>query len=408
LAKKSKKSKQSPKGGAGRAVAFLLLFALAGLGAYVYLKPSKILVPSVVGKSHQEAKAMLEALHLQADVRSEKAPGSESQAGMVLRQDPAADTAVPKGTVVVLFVVDLPAGVDVPEVVGKTRSEAEDILRRAGFEVRFMETHSDAVEVGRVISQNPAAHAKLESGETVTLTVSGGKGEQTVPDLVELSPDLAREQLKKIGLELVVLQVAQAGFREGDPVKVIRQEPDPGKKLPVGSRVTVFVPIPAPVDTPPSNSGTPALHAPRLEGLTVAQARELATSEGFVLELAEASEESSVITFQDPPPGDPLSASSESVLVRTALSSVVPGLTGLGFNEARARVEKADLTIGSVKKSYGPKDGEVLGQRPSAGIEVLAGSQVDLVVSDSSLAPDTARNPAPLPTPAFTPAPWVE
>ena len=97
-----------------------------------------------------------------------------------------------------------------------------------------------------------------------------------------------------------------------------------------------------------------------------------------------------------------------SVVIRTVKSAVVPGLAGLDEPKARTEVEKADLTVGSIKRSYGPVAGEVLGQRPSAGIEVLAGSSVDLVVADPTLAPDSAQNPGPAPTPAFTPAPWVE
>jgi len=358
--------------------------------------------------TQQEAQTALRKLNLQVEIKAEPNAPSDQAAGTVLRQEPAPETLVPPGSVVVLYMSAAETGIDVPEVVGKTRSEAEDVLRRAGFEVSFTEAHSDAVEVGKVISQNPSPPARLASGQPVALTVSGGKGEQTVPNLVELTPELAREQLQKQGLELVVLQVAQAGFKEGDTATVLRQEPTPGTKLPVGSRVTVFVPIPAPMPDRPTDPGSTALHAPRLEGLTVAQARELAASEGVALELAEAAEESSVITFQDPPPGDPLDGTSGSVLVRTAVSAVVPGLSGLSEAEARARVDKADLTIGSVTKSYGPVAGEVLGQRPSAGIEVLAGSQVDLVVADPSMAPDSARLPVPKPTPAFTPAPWVE
>ena len=151
-------------------------------------------------------------------------------------------------------------------------------------------------------------------GDKIMLVVSGGRGEQTVPELSELNLDFARQRLKDLGLEMQVMEVVQSGFSTGDAVTVIRQEPVAGTKLPVGSRVTVFIPIAAPLVDRPNDPTSTTLHAPRLEGLTVAQARSLAAKEGVILELVEAPEDSSVITFQDPPPGDPLPDGSPSGL----------------------------------------------------------------------------------------------
>lgn len=374
----------------------------------MYLKPTRVTVPNLVGMSRLEAETVLKGMQLQVEVRKEAGEDSGVKPDEVLKQTPTAQTSVPVGTVVTLYIADLPAGIEIPDVSGKTRSEAEDVLRRLGLEVEFKEESSNKMEIGKVISQKPAAGpSSLQKGDSVTLFISGGRGEQEVPELAELTVEFARQRLKELGLEMVVLEVAQSGFSAGDAVKILRQEPAAGTKLPVGSRVTVFIPIPAPDVGRPADPAS-VVHAPRLEGLTVTEARKLAAETGVVIELMEAPDDSSVITFQDPPPGDPLPKSNPSVVVRTVKSAVVPGLSGLTEEKARAEVEKADLTVGSVKKSYGPVAGEVLGQRPSAGIEVLAGSSVDLVVADPALAPDSANNPDPIPTPAFTPAPWVE
>lgn len=374
---------------------------------YVFTKPTKVTVPDLVGQTEQEARAALGMLSLGVEVKTAPSGPSGTPTGRVTSHLPPAGAEIPKGAVVTLYMSEL-QGVEVPGVVGKTRSEAEDILRRAGFKVQFTEAQSEAVEIGKVISQNPVADSRLERGQLVMLTVSGGRGQKEVPDLKGLSVESAREQLKKLGLELVVLEVAQSGFRNGDPVNVLRQEPNPGSLVSVGSRITIFVPIPVPDEIPPAQVGGVRLHAPRLEGLTVGQARELAREEGVELEFAESADDTAVITFQEPPPGDPLPKNSPSVLVRTASSSVVPGLTGLTVDQAKKKIQKSDLIVGSVKKTYGPIEGEVLGQRPSAGIEVLSGSQVDLVIADPKMSPDSARMPGPAPTPAYKPAPWVE
>lgn len=349
---------------------------------------------------------MLARLQLRAEVKKEEPGDSGAQAGEVLKQSPLAGKAVAPGSVVTISIADVLPGNPIPSVVGKTRSEAEDVLRRLGYEVKFKDVKSDKVKIGLVVSQSPKAGARLERGQAVTLSVSSGRGQQKVPNLVELTPSVARQQLQKLGLDLIVLQVAQPGFRNGDPVRILRQEPDAGSKVKPGSKVTVFIPIPAPEPVGPGQPGQ-GTHAPRLEGRSVAEARKIASQNGVVLEFAESADDAAVITFQDPPPGDPLPGDG-AVLVRTAVSAVVPGVTGMTESEARARIEKAQLIVGNVKRSHGPVSGEILGQVPSAGIEVFAGSTVDLVVADSSLAPDSALNTPPTPTPAFTPAPWVE
>lgn len=408
MAKKQKKTK-SKSSGPSRAWLLLLVLLAGGVGVYTFLKPTRVLVPNLVGMARAEAEVALKGLNLQVVVTTAASRDPEIKPDQVLNQTPAPQTPVPVGSVVTLNVAEKPVGIEIPDVVGKTRSEAEDEVRRLGLEASFKEASSNKVEIGKVISQEPAAGpSSLQKGDMVVLTISGGRGEQTVPDLVELTPAVARQNLKELGLEIVVMQVAQPGFLAGDIATVLRQEPSPGSKLPVGSRVTVFIPIPVPPLEHPDHPTSTTLHAPRLEGMTLARARELAEKEGIVMELAESAEESAVITFQDPPPGDPLPADSPAVVVRTSSSAVVPGLSGMSEKQARVAIEKADLVVGSVRKSYGPVAGEVLGQRPSAGIEVLAGSSVDLVIAEPGLSPDAAQVLDPLPTPAFTPAPWVD
>ncbi len=126
------------------------------------------------------------------------------------------------------------------------------------------------------------------------------------------------------------------------------------------------------------------------------------------MKLAESASDSSTITFQDPPPGDPLYGSNPTVVVRVTASAVVPSVAGMTESQARARIERAQLTVGNVKRAHGKVAGEVIGQQPAPGIELVEGSTVDLVITDPSVSPDSANLIDPLPTPAFTPDPWVD
>ncbi len=403
MAKSKKTNKNASETGRGKFVAAGLLMVVLGCSAWIFLKPSRILVPSVVGKTLAEASALIKASNLGVATRIQESTSSEFD-GKVLTQEPAAGTSMPRMSVVTLVISKGPDGIPLPDLIGKTRSEAEDQLLRLGFVVKFAEAKSQTVPIGRVITQVPIGGEKVVPSGVVTLTISGGVGEIEVPELRDMTVSEAKTALENLGLALVVKEVAQENFRAGDPAYILRQEPEAGQTLGAGARVTVFIPIPAPVTTPDVSSQT-GLHAPQFEGLTIAAARKLAATEGVALSVPDSAPETAVITFQDPPSGDPLTSAQSSVQVKIAAAAVIPSLSGLSEAEARVQLEKSGLVPGTIRRSHGEILGEVIGQRPSPGIEAVAGSRVDLVISDPKAAPASAQGPAP--TPAFTPAPWV-
>lgn len=398
--KKASKANKSEGGGKG----WLVVLVLLAIGGGWYLtRPAKVLVPRLLGATVDEARELAAKSDLKLQI---KEVSSEEKPGTVLSQQPAAGESVARASVVSVEVGKAKEGVSLPNVVGETRSQAEDILRRQGFQVVFKDAKDDSVPIGQVISQDPVASTQVAAGSQVTLTVSAGKKDQAVPELVGLPLELATKLLEERGLGINVQYVAQQGYRIGDPVTVVRTEPAAGGKASPGSKVTVFLPVATPAGGTDARPVT--AHAPSLEGLTIAAARAAAAERGITLKLAESASDSSTVTFQDPPPGDPIYGSTPTVVVRVAASAVVPGVAGMNESEARARIERAQLTVGSVKRAHGKVAGEVIGQRPAAGIEVIAGSTVDLVISDPKVSPDTANLPDPLPTPAFTPDPWVD
>ena len=95
--------------------------------------------------------------------------------------------------VAVIFVTSgcQPETVDVPDVAGMTRADAEDAVISAGLLAgEVTEAFSDMVPNGCVISQCPKAGTKVDRGSDVDLTVSlgpdpGGEGEPEEGELVE-------------------------------------------------------------------------------------------------------------------------------------------------------------------------------------------------------------------------------
>ncbi len=139
----------------------------------------------------------------------------------------------------------------VPDVVGLTIDQAEEILELAHFATTTVEDRLSEQPPGTIVAQNPEAGTTLLQGSTVTLHVSTGESLVTVPDLVGLDIAVARAQLAAVNLttdETTVSDETPAGT-------VISQNPDPGSALPSGSTVSLFIsagPSEPPVTEPPA------------------------------------------------------------------------------------------------------------------------------------------------------------
>jgi len=146
----------------------------------------KVQVPDVVGKTQDEATNAITSAGLVVGKVTEEYSDTVP-AGKVISQSPFAGTEVDKGSVVDLVIskgkktegeTPAPASnkVQVPDVVGKTRADAENAITQAGLKVgNVTEDYSDTVPAGKVISQSPSAGTEVEKGSAVDLVISKGK-----------------------------------------------------------------------------------------------------------------------------------------------------------------------------------------------------------------------------------------
>lgn len=111
---------------------------------------------------------------------------------------------VDKNTNIVLTVAESSEGITVPGVTGKSRSEAESILEKAGFVVTVTESYDSAVEKGYVISQSPEEATTAPEGSSITIRVSQGTEENKVrvPDVIGLTEMDAVASLTESGLSV--------------------------------------------------------------------------------------------------------------------------------------------------------------------------------------------------------------
>jgi len=119
------------------------------------------------------------------------------------------------------------AQVTVPDVIGVDEAVAEVRLAQAGLTVEVVERPFDSTDAGTVLDQDPAPGQTLRDGDVVSLVVSAGTEEFSMPDVVGLAERIAKVQLEDRGLQVRVEQIesdAPAGT-------VVSTNPAPGAKV---------------------------------------------------------------------------------------------------------------------------------------------------------------------------------
>ena len=220
-------------------------------GSTVRLKVSAgaeaIPVPSVIGSPVEQARQLLTAQGF--TVRVEEVVDEEAPVGEVVDQDPSPNDEAPRGSEVTLFVSKGPADRPVPDVVGRTIAEASNLLGQAGFTVNQTSEASETVEEGRVIRTDPAAETVRPKGSAVTVVVSSGPPESTVPFVIGLRRADARNLIEENGF-VVAEEGAVPGCSE-DGLRVDDQTPDGNTTARDGSTVTIVLRC----DDPPTTDG---------------------------------------------------------------------------------------------------------------------------------------------------------
>lgn len=143
----------------------------------------EILMPSLLGKTQREGETILNEMGLRVRVRKDY---SEDVAiGIIMKHEPSVNKTLQPSDEVTLW-VSLGAKPEetkhqVPRVVGKTRSEAESILKNAGYEVSVTEKEDADGNIGKVLSQSPAGGSEVPEKGRVQIVI-GKKKTAVVPE----------------------------------------------------------------------------------------------------------------------------------------------------------------------------------------------------------------------------------
>ena len=222
-----------------RIIAALLAVALGIGGWYVLVGPgSRIVVPSVVGASVEEANAALTPLGLRSEV-AEKRFDEEIAAGKILESNPSGGDKIDTGGIVKLVISKGQERYVIPVLTGLTPEAAiktltTQPLKSAGIAEEFNST----IPKGLVISTNPSNGQKVKRDTPVTILVSKGVEEVALTTYIGQSGDQAQTELTDAGFNV------ESSFAYSETVAagaVISQSPTGIVSAPKGSTITLVV-----------------------------------------------------------------------------------------------------------------------------------------------------------------------
>jgi eukaryotic-like serine/threonine-protein kinase len=163
---------------------------------------------------------------------------SKDEANTVVAQSPKGGLIVNQGSTVHINVSKGLEPLTVPNVVGQLYDNAAGQLQGVGFAVARRDVDSSQPK-DTVIDQDPGGGSSLARGGTVTLFVSKGPKQTTIPDVTSQDEDSATQTLEGSGFSVDVqdqdvTDPAQDGI-------VLSQDPPGGTKAKPGTTVTILV-----------------------------------------------------------------------------------------------------------------------------------------------------------------------
>ena len=197
--------------GAVIALALLMVVGVAGVNFYksmfVYTR-----MPDLAGLDSTMALKMVDNSGLQAHIEYAY---SDMPEGYVATQSPVAQTQVERDTGVLVVISRGSGQVAMQKLTGMAQEAAEAAILAQGLTIGDVTIVPSTLQRGSVVSQSPEAGANVPLGETVCLTVSGGR--VVVPELVGQREEEALERIATVGLAcgMIEYETVESASRDG-------------------------------------------------------------------------------------------------------------------------------------------------------------------------------------------------
>ncbi|GIJ77818.1 serine/threonine protein kinase [Micromonospora phaseoli] len=194
------------------------------------LGPERFELPDVVGKEFDLAEADLVSAQLEV-VKGTARFDDGLPEGVVVATSPEAGKEVRPGDEITVILSKGRAPITVPNLVGKNLNEARAQIAQLGLvlvEPTYKESDKPRDEV---LGQSPAVGSGVEKDAQVRLEVSKGPPQVTVPRVIDLPCQQAKQVLESQGFQVTV---------QFNPNAVTRfQNPNENAQVPPGTQITI-------------------------------------------------------------------------------------------------------------------------------------------------------------------------
>jgi beta-lactam-binding protein with PASTA domain len=218
-------------------------FLLAYTAVFLFAFPAEVLpddgiLPNVVGKSFEDASAMLSKEGFPAQ-QGETRFHKSIAANIVLQEDPPAGSRQKRGTNVVLALSAGQKSAEVPVTTNMSQQQARISIENTGLVLGGVTDQTSDAPRGLVIATSPTAGTKVELPGTVDIVLSKGPSTVMMPDLYGRSVGEARSMVEQIGLRIAGVARDTSSLQPENTV--IRQMPAAGQSIAAGGAVGLTV-----------------------------------------------------------------------------------------------------------------------------------------------------------------------
>jgi len=215
---------------------FLVFFAVS---MRVALWAREVQVPSLVGRTVNEATALLADSELALRVEENQRPDDKIESGKVMQQEPDAGVTSRRQRTVRVWISSGPKRAIVPPLVGQNERAAHTRLQQDGVVVSSVsEFRSSDYPADVVVSQDPVATSRapevsilLNRGELATTYV--------MPDVIGVDGDRAADALRRQGFRVSI--VGTQPYPGVPPGTVVRQQPAGGFRVGASDAISLEV-----------------------------------------------------------------------------------------------------------------------------------------------------------------------
>jgi eukaryotic-like serine/threonine-protein kinase len=244
-------------------------------------------------------------------------------------------------------------------------------IREAGLTPNVIRQHNADIVETYVFRQSPTAGAQTNKGNEVTIYVSQGPPQVTVPDVTGRSVEDAVQRLADANLRATIMRVDS----NEDQGTVVGQEPTDGATVDEGTKVKLKV-----------SNGPQPIAVPSVIGESFASANSRLQAAGFAVARhnVDSTSPADVVVNQAPGPGtfQPPGTTITLDVSKGPTTSAVPDVTSQDQASAQSQLRSSGFRVRiETQDTNDPStDGIVLSQDPAGGTQAPKGTTVTIVV----------------------------